>query len=423
MEYRKIDKLSYNLHLIKTDKFKTIFFKFSFRDDIKKEDITFRNFLTEMLGSSCKNYPTNRLLSIRCEELYNLSYSLSNSRVGNSILTDITFSLIDPKYLGEDVLEDSISFMNEIIFNPNVENGKFDKKNFDITSYYLKEKIEEAQNNPNYYAENTLRSKMCHDNVASLQVLGYLDDLEKITEENLYEYYKDFISKSVVDIFVVGDIDFYKIEKLIEKYIKIKIIKKPKKEMLNYFKSNRKRYQKIVEESNFNQSKLLIGCSINDLTLDEKNYTLVLYNMILGNSPESLLFKNVREKNSLAYNVSSNYFKNDNILLIKTGINASSFELAVKEIKKQMENIRKGNFSVEHLENSKTLIKNLLNEFEDYQGSISEYYFALEYLNNDDKDTKIKKVDNITKEDIINVSKKVNIDTIYFLNEKSDERN
>ena len=27
MEYRKIDKLSYNLHLIKTDKFKTIFYK------------------------------------------------------------------------------------------------------------------------------------------------------------------------------------------------------------------------------------------------------------------------------------------------------------------------------------------------------------------------------------------------------------
>ena len=72
MEYRKIDKSSYNLHLIKTENFKTIFFKFVFRDNIKKEDITIRNFLTEILASSSKKYPTTRFLSIRQEELYNL---------------------------------------------------------------------------------------------------------------------------------------------------------------------------------------------------------------------------------------------------------------------------------------------------------------------------------------------------------------
>ena len=418
MEYRKIDKLSYNLHLIKTDKFKTIFFKFVFRDDIKKEDITFRNFLTEMLGTSCKNYPSNRLLSIKCEELYNLTYSFSNIRIGNSILTEMTFSFIEPKYLGEDIKENCISFMNELIFDPNVCDGKFDKKNFDITYDYLKERIEEANNNPNFYAEKTLKEIMCHDNVASLQMVGYLDDLDEITEENLYEYYKNFISKNIVDIFVVGNIDFYEIEKLIEKYIKFKVIKKPKKEILNNFKSDRKRCQTKIEESIFNQSKLLIGCSIKDLTLEEKNYALVLYNMILGNSPESLLFKNVREKNSLAYNVSSNYIKNDNILIIKTGINKDSFELAVKEVKKQIKNIKEGKFTLEHLENCKTLIKSLLCEFEDYQSSISEYYFALEYLNQDQKDVKLKKIDKITKEDIINVSKKVNLDTMYFLKEK-----
>lgn len=418
MEYRKIDKLSYNLHLIKTDKFKTIFFKFVFRDDISKVDITKRNFLTEMLGSSSKNYPTNRLLSIRCEELYNLNYSFSNTRIGNSILTEMTFSIISPKYLGVDITSDSISFMNELIFNPNVCDNKFDKKNFDITYDYLKERIEEAENNPNYCVEKHLKEIMCKDNVASLQMVGYLDDLDKVTEENLYDYYKSFISKNIVDIFVVGDIDFYEMEKLIDKNISFKIIKKPKKEILNNFKSTRKRYQTKVEESSFNQSKLLIGCSIKDLTTFEKNYVLGLYNMILGNSPESLLFKNVREKKSLAYNVTSTYVKNDNILLIKTGISKDSFELAVKEIKNNLKKITQGKFTDEHLENCKNLIKSLLNEFEDYQGSISEYYFGIEYLGLDEKDVKLKNIDKVTKEDIINVAKKVNIDTIYFLKEK-----
>jgi len=423
MEYRKIDKLSYKLHLIKTDKFKTVFFKFIFRDDIKKQDITKRNFLTEILGTSSKNYPTNRLMSIRCEELYNLRYFLLNRRIGNSILTEASFSFIDSKYLDEDITEECISFMNEILFNPNICDNKFDKKSFSIAYDYLKERIEEANNSPNYYSEMKLNDLMCKDNPASLQIIGYLDDFSKINEENLYNYYKEVVNKSIVDIFVVGDIDFYEMEKLIEKNIKIKILKNKKKDILNDFKSTRKRYQTKIEDSKFNQSKLLVGCTIKDITPFEKNYVLGLYNMILGNSPESLLFKNVREKKSLAYSISSNYIKNDNILTIKTGINKDAYEIVVKEIKKQMKNIKDGKFSIEHLENCKTLIKSLLNEFEDYQTSISEYYFGIEYLGLDSKEKKLKYVDKITKEDIIHVSKKINIDTIYFLKEQDNERN
>ena len=85
--------------------------------------------------------------------------------------------------------------------------------------------------------------------------------------------------------------------------------------------------------------------------------------------------------------------------------------------------MKNGKFTVKHIENCKTLIKSLLNEFEDYQNSISEYYFGLEYLGLDEKDVKLKNIDKVTKEDIISVAKKINIDTIYFLKEKDDERN
>ena len=44
MEYRVEDNLSYKIHMIKTDKFKTVNVKIIFSKEIKKEKITLRNF-------------------------------------------------------------------------------------------------------------------------------------------------------------------------------------------------------------------------------------------------------------------------------------------------------------------------------------------------------------------------------------------
>ena len=56
MEYTKKDFGAYKLHLIKTDKFKTIEVRLAFRSPIKKEEITLRNILIDMFVLSSKKY-------------------------------------------------------------------------------------------------------------------------------------------------------------------------------------------------------------------------------------------------------------------------------------------------------------------------------------------------------------------------------
>lgn len=41
----------------------------------------------------------------------------------------------------------------------------------------------------------------------SFRMIGYQEDLNKITRENLYECYKSMMNNDYVDIFIVGDID------------------------------------------------------------------------------------------------------------------------------------------------------------------------------------------------------------------------
>ena len=67
MKYNKIENSNYNLHLIETDKFKTVTVKVNFKREYLKEEITKRNLLVNILLEGSKNYPSRRLLEIKTE--------------------------------------------------------------------------------------------------------------------------------------------------------------------------------------------------------------------------------------------------------------------------------------------------------------------------------------------------------------------
>ena len=206
MGYKCIDLKYGKLHLIKTKKFRSINIKILLKDEIKKENITKRNFLTDYLVMTSKKYKTRKALSLKIQELYSLYVSSYNTRIGSYLVTRFNMSLLNPKYTEESMLEESISLLHEIIFNPNVKNNKFDSNIFKVIKNDLETEIETIKENPRTYANIKMLESM-GDMPYSYHGYGYKEDLEKINEKNLYEYYKEFLNKSDVDIYVIGDFD------------------------------------------------------------------------------------------------------------------------------------------------------------------------------------------------------------------------
>ena len=163
------------------------------------------------------------------------------------------------------------------------------------------------------------------------------------------------------------------------------------------------------------QGKLIIGL---DLKIkDEKSkYTSLIYNSILGGSATSKLFQNVREKNSLAYTASSSLLKNKNNIFINCGIEIKNYEKALEIIKEQLEDLKQGKFTKEEVENAKKGIIAAIKVIDDEQDTEIIYYFGQEFQ---EKKTSLKEyeeiIKNITRQDVIDVANKVNINTIYFL--------
>ena len=128
------------------------------------------------------------------------------------------------------------------------------------------------------------------------------------------------------------------------------------------------------------------------------------------------MFQNVREKAHLAYVASSNYFRFKNNIIINCGIEISNYEKALKIIKEQIEDMKKGNFSDEDLLNCKKIIADSIKAIEDEQDTGIIYSFSQELSERRlTPEEYIKRIDKISKEDILKIANKVTINTVYFL--------
>ncbi len=419
MDYVKKDLGAYNLHIIKTNLYKTITVKIFFREEALKENITKRNFLSRMMMLGSNDYKTKVELTKAEQDLYAVNISSTNRRIGNYLDTGISLKVLHDKYTEEGNFEKSLDLLDSIIFNPKVTNNAFDEVDFNTVYEEYKADLSSLVENKMTYA--LIKGLEATDNksVISYRGIGYLEDLEKITKENLYDYYKNVISHNFVDIFVLGDVDEEKITNIIREKFKINTFKKkPIKALVEPLKVSR--VKTIKEKVEAEQDNLIITLSLNNLTDYERNYPLSLYNAILGGGSESLLFSEVREKNSLAYYVSSTPNKLDNLIIIRGGITKDKSMDAVNIIKKILKDLETGKIDDDRVEKAKEYYTSAIDDIIESPFQIIESYYMIELLGVDDIETKRKKMLKVTKEEIIALAKKVKINTIYIL-EGSDD--
>ena len=421
MKYKKIEMGAYNIHFIKTNKFKTVEMKINFKREVKKEETSYRSLISEILLKSSKKYKTGREMVIADENLYGILYDSGAFNSGRYNIVNFNFTFLSEKYTEKGMYEKTIEFISELLLNPNINKNGFDLEELSLTKQNLYKMLEAAKETPTYYIRQKLFENMDENKPVSYNDIGYKDIIEKITKEQLYNYYKEMLKKDIIDIFIIGDIDEYELKKIIEKNFNLNTFKKATKS--HYITDNKVRFrsQTINEKSDFKQTYLYMGYNVVKPNMFETHYVSQLYNCILGASPDSKLFKTVREKHSLCYSINSSNFLVNNMMLIKTGINKKNIELATNLIKKEIKNIVLGKFTEEDLTKAKVIYISSLKKMSDSPQAILNLYISKEYLNLDLIEDRIININKVTKKDIIAYAKKIKLNTSYIL--EGDEEN
>lgn len=420
MNYEQINMGPYNLHIIKTNKFKTITVEVNFRRQIRREEITIRNILKTVLLSTNQNFKSERELIKETENLYDLKLVSANTRIGNCSNLSFKIRFLNERYTELHMNENSISFLLDVIFRPDVVNNNFSLVELKKAKNKLEKNIKKLSDNKLKYTLIKLL-ETTKDQPYSYNSYGYIEDLDNINTSNLYNYYQSVLKDDYIDIFVVGDVETNEIKNIFKKYFTTTTYKRKKDDILVDELLPRKKIKKIIEKDVANQSQLTLLCTLNNLDDFQRKYTLLVYNEILGGSSNSLLFETIREKNSYAYYVNSIQKGYDNILMIYSGIGPGNAETVLKLIKKTLQNLTKGNFNNNILESAKETIIASIKASTDNPAGIINTYYAKALVNSDDFETRITNIQKITKDDIINISKKINLHTMYLLEGASKE--
>lgn len=415
MKYYDYDLLPFKIHVIQTNRFKTVSVQVNFYRTIQKEEITKRNILCSLLASTTKAYPKERFMSMKRQELYAAGFRCISMKNINEAILRFQTDFLNEKYTEPGMLKETLDFFISMIMEPNVTDGKFDEEQFHLVKKRVKKRILQAQENNRYVAERRISKIMCPDTPLAYSSLGDLEDLEHITNEEIYQYYLEVLQKDTIDIYVCGDVDPDYIKDYFLENLKIKTTKKP-----FFFESLpatniRKRSRTIIEKKYAEQSNLVIGFKIDPLTPFERDYVAPIYTQILGGSSNSKLFRVIREKHSLCYTIHSNIYGFEHIMLIHAGIDAKNFKKTVENIKKTWKEMEKGKFDEQDIQNYIQLYYYSLDEIYDSPNSLIQIYSSHIRRHMDLIDEKKEKIQQVTKDMVVKLARKIHLDTIYLL--------
>ena len=415
MEYLNYDMDGYEVHVIKTDRFKTVFYSVNIRFDDERETERYTSLLSRLLMQTSHKYNSLRDINTFCASIYDPSYNIRVLNSGKENILSLTASFANEKYTEKGMTEKNIKFLSEFIFEPKVIDGGFDREVFETQKEKLLQYYRALRDNPQNYANSRLSEEMKVRKYDVMKLDELIQSISMLTALELYDFYKKVMSEGKLDIFVCGDVDGDEIKKIIGKSIKFNGSKKGDINHLVRQCDYNKKEKIVIEPSSNTQSNLIVGCKLLDLTDFERKYVFVLYSWILGGGMNSLLTQTVREKNSLCYYI---YAARQNLfetMRIYAGINGEDFDKTYELIKKEMDNMEKGNFSIELFEGVKEIYYNSLIKTSDSQSDLVASYTSELFIGNDSLDIRRKEMEKVTKEDVMNLAKKVHIDTVYLL--------
>ena len=392
---------------IESNKFKTTQISLFLSAPLKKENTTEMSLIESVLSRGCKKYPDMYSMNRALEDMYGAKIFTDIYHNGVYRVLKFSAEVINDKYTfnNENLANKVLELLFEIAFNPLVENNKFNEKYVKQEKENLVKLIESRKDNKAGYARIRCIEEMFKDEIYGESDQGRLEDIEKITSEDLYSEYQKFISTAKADIVMCGEnLDGITIPeiKLEEKLEEPTIAEHKVKEKVKVVK----------EKMDVNQGKLVIGLNVKGQNI----YANQMYNTILGGGANSKLFQNVREKASLAYQVGSNYDRRRNAIFIRAGIEFENYNKTLEIINKQIEDIKNGNVTDDEFLKSKELIISSLEGLKEEKGSLISYYYDRK-LNGENItiDEHINEIKKITLDDVVDAAKDVTTDTIYFL--------
>lgn len=408
-----------HLHFIQSEKFKTNKIKVRFSAPMSEKTIAGRVLTASMLETSNALYPTSQAFREKLANLYGANYSTSLSRRGLVHYLDINLSFVRDQFLSrKNVLADEmLDFLKASFFFP-LSNGKaFDTKTFEIEKRNVLTDLEAEIENHFYHAHRELNNLFYDLPEMRIPRVATIELVEKETAETSFAAFQQMLNQDQIDFFFIGDFNEIAVREKIQEF---QFSEREQSLQLSYQQNYSNITREKLEQRDVNQSIVELAYHFSSQYGDRSHLPLIVLNGLLGGFAHSKLFVNVREKESLAYTISSSFDIFSGLMRIYAGIDRANRTKTIALINRQILDLKRGHFTDEELEQTKNMLKNSILLAQDRQNTLIERAYMSSVLGKKflSLEAWLKALENVSKADLIEAAQQLKLQAIYFMEGK-----
>jgi len=410
------------LRVCRTEKFKTGMLSVSVALPIREESAYLTSLLLAVLHRGTEKYPTLAALNQRLDYLWGTELLIRNFYCGDAHVIGVCAELLDDAYLplgSESLLEGVLDVMRELLFHPLLdENGLLLSRYVESEKRVQCDHIRSLQNQPRAYAVEQCRRLLYDKEPYGTPIYGSVEEVMATTPERLTEHWRQLTKTMRPDCFYVGTASAERIRAALLSSFGKELSDRKNVPILRPSTVIRQGEPLRVHEETLpvGQGQLILGLRTGIGVNDPAFSAVAIYNELLGVSPISKLFVNVREKRSLCYHCSSSYNVYKGAIMITCGIENANRQAAEEAILREIRAIAEGDFDDDELLAAKKSLENSYNLLEDSAGALENYYYGRSLAGVPDnlEHTRLGFA-SVTREDVIRVAQAISVDVIYYL--------
>lgn len=376
-----------------------------------------------LLRRGCHAFPDMTAFHRELDRLYGAHVSASVSRAGETQVITLAMTWLDDRFAlnGEAVSEHCAQLMLSLLFEPPLENGVFRAQDVEQEKRCALETIAAQINDKRRYARKQCERLICGQEPYAVSCYGTKETVGALTAAELTQAWRLMLQKAPVQIIYHGREGAQKAEKAFADRLKDRA---PDRLPPVITADAGKTVAEQVETMDVNQCQLVLGLR----TPVHGTHPLVdamrLACAVLGGTPHSLLFLNVREKNSLCYYCLSSYDRQKGILLIDSGVEKKMLSRAQEEILRQLSALKNGEFDEQALENARLSVLDSLLGSEDSAPATASWYAAQGNSSalRSPEDV-AQAVRAVTRRQVLDAAATISLDCIYMLTPTDKEGN
>jgi predicted Zn-dependent peptidase len=284
----------------------------------------------------------------------------------------------------------------------------------------LAHRIEGLLNDKGRYAAMRCIEEMCRGEAYALPAHGRLEDLPTLDPARLTDRWRKVLETAPVDVFAVGGGPA--LEDLVARHL-APLAGGAAREVGTVPGRAPAEPRVVREHEAVEQGKLCLGYRTGITRRDRRHPAMRMYAGILGGFPHSKLFRNVRERASLAYSASADWDGHKGILMVHAGIEADAYAQAVEIIRQQVDAMAAGRIDDDELEFTRRGLANHMREAADSTYGLLNSALGLALV--DDLRPlreRLAAIAAVTRQDVVEAAQSVRLDTIYFLSAEGGSR-